>query len=414
MKQAIFNRFSFPFLLFLMMSTVLISCAGANKEKVDASMIGKEVICPVTGEKFKITQHTRFVDYQGKRYYFCCPGCDKQFLKDPEKYINQMHETGNKDVDSVNGKRSTDNEISYYTCSMHPQVKQDKPGKCPICGMELIPVYKGSENRITISEEKIAVLKIKSAPVERKALIKKVEIPAKVVKDEELYIIQQELLTAKTSSELLNSVILKLRLMGFSNNAIKMMIEEKSIDESFILPSQHRAWLIADVYEQDIALIKTGQKAKIKFSAYPEKEFSGIIVAIEPRVNPETRRAKARILLNHPMVNLYTDMYGNVIIESSSGKSLAIPYSSIIDTGRRKMVYVEVKPGIYELRSIKTGIETDEYVQVVDGLSENEKVVVDGNFLLDSQTTLAGGQSLLYGSAEEVKEMPSEQPQHRH
>ncbi|MEO0137266.1 MAG: YHS domain-containing protein [candidate division WOR-3 bacterium] len=105
MKQAIFNRFSFPFLLFLMMSTVLISCAGANKEKVDASMIGKEVICPVTGEKFKITQHTRFVDYQGKRYYFCCPGCDKQFLKDPEKYINQMHETGNKDVDSVNGQQ---------------------------------------------------------------------------------------------------------------------------------------------------------------------------------------------------------------------------------------------------------------------------------------------------------------------
>ncbi|MEO0165538.1 MAG: YHS domain-containing protein [candidate division WOR-3 bacterium] len=94
MKQAIFNRFSFPFLLFLMMSTVLISCAGVNKEKVDASMIGKEVICPVTGEKFKITQHTRFVDYQGKRYYFCCPGCDKQFLKDPKNISTRCMKPG--------------------------------------------------------------------------------------------------------------------------------------------------------------------------------------------------------------------------------------------------------------------------------------------------------------------------------
>ncbi len=391
MKQKFFTRNSPIILIFLMASALLMSCAAGNKEKVEISMIGKEVVCPVTGEKFKITQHTKFIDYQGKRYYFCCPGCDKRFLENPEKYIG-----------------------SYYTCSMHPQVKQDKPGKCPICGMELIPVYKGSENRITVNEEKVALLKIKSVPVEKRELIKKIQIPAKIVKDEELYIAQQELISAKDGSEeILKSAILKLRLMGFSDKEISRMIEQKSIDESLIIPNQHRAWLIADIYEQDISLIKPKQKAQIKFSAYPEKEFSGIIVAVEPQVNPQTRRSKARILLNHPMVNLYTDMYADVSIEIPSGKSLAIPYSSLIDTGRRKVVYVEIQPGVYELRRVETGIETDDYIQIRNGLSENEKVVIDGNFLLDSQTTLAGGQSLLYGSAEEVKEK-SVESKHQH
>lgn len=389
----------------------VIFCAKDNSiAAISNDEIGRKAICPVTKEEFKITKNTRFVDYQGKRYYFCCPGCDKQFLKNPEKYVT----TATPDTLQTQTE-FTEKEISYWTCSMHPSVKTDKPGKCPICGMELIPIYKSSENQITISEEKVAVLKIRSVPVEKRTIIKKIQVPAKVVKDEELYIAQQELISAQTGNrELLNSVILKLRLMGFPDNEINRMIEGKSYDESLILPSHHRAWLIADISEQDIGQIKSGQMARVKFPTYPEKEFSGKIIAVEPQVNPMTRRARARLLLEHPMVSLYTDMYAYVTIEISTGRNLSIPYSSVIDTGKRKVVYVEVKPGVYELREVKTGNETDDYVQITDGLKENELVVAEGNFFLDSQTTLAGGQSLLYGSAEEVKDATGEPTQHRH
>ncbi|MGB9722098.1 MAG: efflux RND transporter periplasmic adaptor subunit, partial [bacterium] len=291
----------------------------------------------------------------------------------------------------------------------------DKPGKCPICGMELIPVYKGSENQVIVSEDKIAILGMKSVLVEKKQLIKKIQFPVKVAKDEELYIIQQEILSTTGSGEILKSATLKLKLMGFSEEWINRIINQRIIDESLILPTPHRAWLIADVYEQDLLFIKSGQKVKIRLFAYPDREFYGRIVAVEPQINPETRRAKARILVNHPVEKFFVDMYAEATIEIPIGEHLVIPYSSVIETGKRKLAYVEVTPGVYEMRSIIIGPETDEYVAVIDGLSENEKVVVEGNFLLDSQTTLAGGQSLLYGAGEEVKERQVEpQLQHQH
>ncbi len=413
-------RYIYALLFFLLIAGLLLSaCANNGKAKVLVSDIGKEVLCPVTGEKFKVTKHTPFVDYQGKRYYFCCPGCDKQFLKNPQKYLNESASDTIKEhmeqVQSESSKVQGDTtEIIYYTCSMHPSVRSEKPGKCPICGMELIPVYKGSENRIVIEKEKLALMGIKTAPVEKRLLVKRVQLPAKINKDEELYLLQQELASAlQRNSELLDATVLKLKLLGFSQETIEQMIAEKAIDRSLLIPNPHRAWLIAEVYEQDIPLIRPGSKAVIKFSAYPDKEFPGVVVAIEPQINPQTRSAKARIIINHPGVNLFSEMYGEAIIEITLGKILSIPYSSLIDTGKRKVVYVEKNPGIYEIRNVQSGIETDEYVQVLSGLKEGEMVVAEGNFLLDSQTTLAGGQSLLYGAAEEIKAQPTEQI-HRH
>lgn len=414
-------RYSSAVLFSLLIAGILfIACANTEKKKVPDSDIGKEVVCPVAGEKFKITKHTLFVDYQGKRYYFCCPGCDKQFLKNPTKYLKEGAAETLKEYPEQLPKDSSaiqvdTTEISYYTCSMHPSVRSGKPGKCPICGMELIPIYKGSENRILIEKENLAVMGIKTAPVEKRLLVKRLRLPAKIGKDEELYLLQQELISAQQGgSNLLNATVLKLRLLGFSQEAINQMMSEKTIDKSLLIPNSHRAWLTAEVYEQDIPLIKPGTKTIIRFSAYPDKEFSGIVMAIEPQINPQTRSAKARIIISHPGVSLFADMYGEAIFEITLGRFLSIPYTSLIDTGKRNVVYVEKSPGIYEPRNITAGIETDEYVQVIGGLKEGEMVVTEGNFLLDSQTTLAGGQSLLYGSAEEIKKDDRSSIPHNH
>jgi YHS domain-containing protein len=75
------------------------------------------------------------------RIYFCCGGCKSDFNKDPEKYIGEMRKAGVEPEKIAPAKaedKAPEVENDYYTCSMHPQIKQDKPGKCPICGMDLI------------------------------------------------------------------------------------------------------------------------------------------------------------------------------------------------------------------------------------------------------------------------------------
>ena len=93
----------------------------AALRKVTAEEIGKEAVCPVTGEKLTVAKDTVSASYKGKTYYFCCPGCDKSFLANPEKYVSKKPAVEVKKV---------------YICPMG-EYQGDKPGKCPKCGMTL-------------------------------------------------------------------------------------------------------------------------------------------------------------------------------------------------------------------------------------------------------------------------------------
>ncbi|MDQ7773147.1 MAG: YHS domain-containing protein [Elusimicrobiales bacterium] len=94
--------------------------AEAAYRKVTKEEIGKSAVCPVTGEGLKIAKDTISMSYKGKNYYFCCPGCDKSFMKDPEKYAVKEKAAAKK-----------------YVCPMGC-AESDKPGRCPKCGMDLV------------------------------------------------------------------------------------------------------------------------------------------------------------------------------------------------------------------------------------------------------------------------------------
>lgn len=93
----------------------------ATARKVTKEEIGKDAVCPVTGEKFKVTAETGSASYRGRIYYFCCPACDKPFLENPEKYVSKKQAT----------------HAKAYICPMDGY-QSDKPGKCPKCGMDLV------------------------------------------------------------------------------------------------------------------------------------------------------------------------------------------------------------------------------------------------------------------------------------
>jgi len=101
---ALFLAFSFAFVL-----------TGMAQQQAE-----EKVTCPVSGKEFVKSETSPKYEYKGKTYYFCCENCKEAFMKNPEKYLQKKAEM--KEV---------------YTCPMHPEVKSDKPGKCPECGMKL-------------------------------------------------------------------------------------------------------------------------------------------------------------------------------------------------------------------------------------------------------------------------------------
>ncbi len=148
-------------------------------------------------------------------------------------------------------------------------------------------------------------------------------------------------------------------------------------------------WLLADVFEQDIALVHVGQTVNITVNAYPGKELKGKIDYIYPTVTSETRTAKVRVVLANPDGILKPDMYASIQLMSGHGASvLAAPDSAVIDSGTRQVVLVQLTEGLYEPREVKLGMRSDGYVEVAEGLSEGENVVVRANFLIDAESNL--------------------------
>lgn len=149
-------------------------------------------------------------------------------------------------------------------------------------------------------------------------------------------------------------------------------------------------WLLADVFEQDLALVRVGQAVKISVDAYPEKELAGKIAYIYPTVSPETRTAKVRVELANPGGMLRPDMYASVQLVAGHDKAqaLTVPDSAVIDSGTRQVVLVQRAEGLFEPRAVKLGMRSDGYAEVLQGLSEGESVVVRANFLIDAESNL--------------------------
>src|SRR5438477_7896266 len=149
-------------------------------------------------------------------------------------------------------------------------------------------------------------------------------------------------------------------------------------------------WLMADVFEQDLAQIRPGQNAKITVQAYPGRVFDGRVAFVYPTVNAQTRTAKVRVEVPNPDLLLKTDMYATVEIAAplDSATVLAVPDSAVLDTGTRQTVLVDRGEGRFEPRAVKLGARADGYVAVLDGVAEGEKVVVGANFLIDAESNL--------------------------
>lgn len=187
------------------------------------------------------------------------------------------------------------------------------------------------------------------------------------------------------------------RTLTFRSPVNGIVTEKKAVQGMRFMPGEmlyqvadlSAVWILADVFEQDIGLVKQGAKATARINAYPDKTFEGKIAYVYPTLNAATRTVPVRIEIANPGGLLKPGMFAQVELPvAGRGNVLTVPDSAVIDSGTRQIVLVQVGEGRFEPREVKLGSRSENYVEVREGVQEGEDVVVAANFLIDAESNL--------------------------
>ncbi|OFW81024.1 MAG: hypothetical protein A2887_04175 [Alphaproteobacteria bacterium RIFCSPLOWO2_01_FULL_40_26] len=234
---------------------------------------------------------------------------------------------------------------SYWTCPMHPQIRQDHAGECPICHMKLV------------------LKKSPSLPKEEN------EQRAEIVANDN-----------------------QLNLAGIQKHEVEIMTLKFSIPVAgrFISSAQ----VAFQIYESDLRYVKTGLSFKGESSFYPEKEISGVISSIDSIVDPTSRTVRIIGSIKNSADNITTKtaietgFRGN--IEFNLPNRIAIPESSVLHTGNGDLVYVIKDDGKLIPQNVKLGLKSEGFYDVISGLTAGQIISSGPNFLVDSESKILG------------------------
>ncbi|OGS21316.1 MAG: hypothetical protein A3J83_02290 [Elusimicrobia bacterium RIFOXYA2_FULL_40_6] len=335
-------------------------------------------------------------------------------------------------------------QAQKYYCPMHPSYTSDKPGSCPICGMDLVksesvpatqevkekkllyyrnpmdpkitspvpmkdsmgmdyvPVYEETKapegSGVYISPERQQLIGVKITKVSRRNLETYVRASGKVAHDTELYTAIVEYQQAfKSSSEtinqvdsLLSSTIERLKHLGLSDAQIKRYSQTSEPPSNLIMANQNggTVWIYAQVYENEANLIKEGQLMEVTTDALPGQKFTGKVGSVGAYMNSETRSLLVRAEVSDPKGLLKPDMFVDTVVHVSIGNKVAVPEEAVLDTGTRQLVFVNKGNGMYDPRKVTVGVHAEGYYEIIEGVSPGEEVVTSANFLIDSESRL--------------------------
>ena len=426
---------------------------------------------------------------------------------------------------------STSSGKQLYTCGMHPQIIQDHPGNCPICGMKLqpvrnnaaadakqataktnpgerkikyykstmmlgeisqtprkdsmgmdmVPVYEdeaGDSSTIAIDPVTVQNMGIRTGVVTRAPLgrtvrtvglidynetaltdvttkfrgwIEKLYVdstgkqvhkgePLFEIYSPDLYSAQNEyVLALNQNSPLRNSARQKLKLFDISEDQIaelektrqprrtlrvdaprdgvvteKMVVQGQMVEAGmklYRLADLSIVWVQSQIYEQDLPFVSVGQEAQVSLSYLPDRKFSGRVTYIYPLVDEKTRTGRVRMEFHNPGFFLKPGMFATVELHAElSADALLVPDSAVLRSGETTTVFVALEGGKFEPRTVALGPRSENNMyQVLSGLNEGERVVISGQFMLDSESQLREAiQKMLNPSA------PSPSPAQQH
>ena len=187
------------------------------------------------------------------------------------------------------------------------------------------------------------------------------------------------------------------RSLTFRSPVSGVVTEKKALQGMRFMPGEalyqvadlSSVWVVAEVAEQDIGLVKSGARAKVRINAYPGQVFEGPITYVYPTLTTATRTVPVRVEVPNPGTRLKPGMYAQVELPvASSAPAVTVPLSAVIDSGTRQLVLVQLEEGRFSPRQVKLGARSDDYVEVREGVREGERVVVAANFLIDAESNL--------------------------
>ncbi|MGI0526581.1 efflux RND transporter periplasmic adaptor subunit [Rhizobium giardinii] len=183
--------------------------------------------------------------------------------------------------------------------------------------------------------------------------------------------------------------------------AVSGMMAEAG-DILFRIADISKVWVIADVPEYELGSVRKGAVVSVVVRNLPGTAFKGTVDLIYPEVQTQTRTTKVRIELPNPDGQLMSNMYAEVEIEAGAGSPVvAVPNSSVIDTGDRQIVFLDKGEGRFEPMDVSLGARGEDMTEITKGIAAGDRVVVSANFLLDSESNLNAALSAL--TSDEVK-----------
>lgn len=376
--------------------------------------------------------------------------------------------------------QTTQKKQALYHCPMHPSYTSDRPGQCPICGMDLEPIPTSTSSAtaggdgnvpglttVELSPERIQMIGVRTTVVARRALGSGLELVGFVTPDEsrihrvqlrvagwvqrvhgaqtggfvragqplldlyspELFQSEQEFLIETGLRDTMShgapmamshddpvAARRRLELMGVPANEIARLERERKASSNLTLTSPvsgtvlerlvsdgqsvspdsplftiadlRRVWVMADLYEMDVARVRPGASADFTADAIVGRRFGGRVELVSPTVSSETRTVKARIALDNPNGTLRPGMFGKVRMAGAAAPVLVVPAEAVVDAGAHRYVFLARAGGRFEPREVRTGATAADGVEIVTGLAAGDTVVASASFLIDSESRL--------------------------
>jgi Cu(I)/Ag(I) efflux system membrane fusion protein len=158
----------------------------------------------------------------------------------------------------------------------------------------------------------------------------------------------------------------------------------------FTIVDLSQVWVMVDIYEHQAPWVRKGNKVEITAPAIPARSWNGVVDFIYPEVDPKTRTLRARIVVKNPDEALLLNMFVKVDITADTSERvvLTVPREAVILTGERATVIKSLGNGHFQPVDVKTGLRGEGSVEILTGLEEDDEIVVSGQFLIDSESSL--------------------------
>ena len=165
--------------------------------------------------------------------------------------------------------------------------------------------------------------------------------------------------------------------------------------ELFKLADLSRVWILADIFENEAQFLSPGVVAKVTLP-YQNVTFTARVSNTLPQFDPASRTLKVRLEAENPGYVLKPDMFVDVDLQINYQPAIAVPVDAVVDTGLRKVVFVDLGNGIFEPRRVETGWRRGGLVEITRGLMDKERIVVSGTFMIDSESRMQAAAMGIY------------------